>query len=114
MQGLQWSRYFCIYTRKLKCCAAGSATNAAETFKPTKYHSLFHHNQLEKVATETSATYSDGTNNIVRAISRRLTEATGDQRDTFRLMQKLSFAVQRGNAASILYGEKERQHCFGS
>ena len=79
-----------------------------------KYRSLTDRYQFEAVAIETAGTYSEGTKNIVRDIGRRLTEATGDQRETFWFMQRLSLAVQRGNAASILCGEKERQRFFGS
>ena len=93
---------------------AGSAANAAETVKRAKYRSLTDRYQFEAVAIETAGTYSEGTKNIVRDIGRRLTEATGDQRETFWFMQRLSLAVQRGNAASILCGERERQRFFGS
>ena len=93
---------------------AGSAANAAETVKRSKYRSLTDRYQFEAVAIETAGTYSEGTKNIVRDIGRRLTEATGDQRETFWFMQRLSLAVQRGNAASILCGERERQRFFGS
>ena len=55
---------------------------------------------------------SGGTKNIVRDIDCRLTEATGDQRETFWFMQILSLAVQHGNAASILCGEREMQRYF--
>ena len=92
----------------------GSAANVAETVKRSKYRSLTDRYQFEAVVIETAGTYSKGTNNIVREIGRRLTEATGDQRETFWFMQRLSLAVQRGNAASILYGERERQRYFGS
>ena len=66
------------------------------------------------MATETAGTYSGGTKNKVRDIGRRLTEATGEQLDTFWFMQRLSPAVQRGNAASILCGGRERRRYFGS
>ena len=36
---------------------------------------------------ETAVTYSEGTKNIVRNIGRRLTEAIGDQRETFWLIE---------------------------
>ena len=58
---------------------AGLATNAAETFKRTKYRYLTERYQFEAVANETAGTYSDETDNRVRDIDRRLTEATGDQ-----------------------------------
>ena len=66
------------------------------------------------MAIETAGTYSEGTKNMVRDIGRRLTEATGDQQETFWFMQRLSLADQRGNAASILCGEREMQRYFGS
>ena len=65
---------------------AGSAANAAETVKRTKYRSLTDRYQFEAVAIETTGTYSEGTKNIVRNIGRRLIEATGDQRETFWFM----------------------------
>ena len=66
------------------------------------------------MALETVGTYSEGTKNIARDIGRRLTGATGDQRETFWLMQSLSLAVKRCNATSILCGEGEGQRYFGS
>ena len=82
--------------------------------KRAKYRSLTDRYQFEAVAIETADTYSEGTKNIFRDIGRRLTKATGDQRETFWFLQRLSLAVQGGNAASIICGEKERQRFFGS
>ena len=39
---------------------------------------------------------------LIRAIGRRITEVSGEARATNFLRQRLSMAVQRGNAASIL------------
>ena len=91
---------------------AGSAANGAETVKRIKYRTLTDRYQLGAVTIGTAATYSEGTTNNVHDIVRRLIGATGDQRDTFWFMQRLSMAVQRGNAASILCGERERQRYF--
>ena len=66
------------------------------------------------MAIKTAGNYSEGTKNIVPDNGRRLTEATGDQRETFWFMKKLSLAVQRDNAASILCGEIEKLCYFGS
>ena len=66
------------------------------------------------MAIETAGTYSEGTQNLVRDIGRMLTEATGDQRETFWFLQRLSLVVQRGNPASILCGQRERQRYFVS
>ena len=65
---------------------AGSAANAAETVKRTKYLSLTDRYQFEAVVIETAGTYYEGTMNIVHDIGRRSTEATGDQRETFWFM----------------------------
>ena len=63
---------------------------------------------------ETANTYSEEINNITRDIARRLAEATGDQRGTFWFMQRLSMAVQRGNTATFICGEREWQRYFES
>ena len=86
---------------------AGWAANAAETVKWTKYQSLTDRYQFEAVAIETAGSYSEGTKNIVRDIGRRLTEAAGDQRESFWFTRRLSLAVQRGNAASNVILEVE-------
>ena len=57
---------------------AGSAANAAETVKRTKYRSLTDRYQFEAVTIETAGTYSEWSKNIVRDNGRRVTEATGD------------------------------------
>ena len=45
---------------------------------------------------------------ILRAIGRRLVEATGKQREANWFRQNLAIAVQRGNAFSILSAGRER------
>ena len=72
---------------------AGSTANAAETVKRTKHQSHTDRYQFEAVATETADTYSETTKNIVCDIARKLTEATGDQRETFWFMQLLRLAA---------------------
>ena len=93
---------------------AGSASNAVGTVKRTKYRSPTYRYQFEIVAIATAGTYSEETKNIVRDIGRTLTEATGNQHETFWFMQRLSLAVQRGNAASIICAECGNQRYFGS
>ena len=77
------------------------------------WHISYNH-YFEAAAIETANNYSEGTKNIVRDIGRRSIEATGDQRETFWFIQKLSLAVQRGNVASIICGEREKQCYFES
>ena len=95
---------------------AGSAANTVKTVTRTKYHSLTDRFKFEAAPIEMADTYSERTNNIhvVRDIVRRLTEATGDQHETFWFMQRLSLAVQRDNAASIICSERRRHPYFGS
>ena len=66
------------------------------------------------MAIETAGTYSEVTKNLVCDNGCRLTEATGGQREILWFVQRLSLAVQRGNAADILCSEKESQRYFGS
>ena len=66
------------------------------------------------MAIETASTYSERTKNIAPCIARRLIEITGDQRDTYFFIQRLSLAVQCGNAASIICAKRERQKYFGN
>ena len=75
---------------------AGSATNAADTIERTKYRFITSCYQFEAVAIETAGTCSEGTKNIVHGFGRRLTEATGDQLETFWSMQRLSLALHVG------------------
>ena len=71
----------------------------------TKYQNK----QLGAITIETAGAHNDGTKNTVRDINPRLNEATWYQRENFWLMQRLSLAVKRGNAATIICDEKERQ-----
>ena len=50
----------------------------------------------------------ESTGVIIRAIGRRLVEATGDPREGSWFRQNLAIAIQRGNAFSILSAGRER------
>ena len=86
MLGSHLCTYFCVPHVNESAVRAGSAANAAETVKRTKYRYRTIFDQFEAVAFETAGTYSNGTKNIIRDIGRRLTEAIGDQRGTFWFM----------------------------
>ena len=51
---------------------------------------------------ETMGVYGESTGVIIRAIDRRLVEATGKRREANWFRQNLAIALQRGNAFSIL------------
>ena len=40
--------------------------------------------------------------NLIKDIGKKLCDITGDRRSTFFLFQRISMAIQRGNAASVL------------
>ena len=79
---------------------AGIAANNAEERKRRKYAALAEAHQFEPIAVETMGVYGESTGVIIRAIGRRLIEATGDPRE--------ATAIQRGNAFSILSAGRER------
>ena len=88
--------------------AARSAANAAEEGKRRKYSSLAGRFRFEPIAMETVGTYGGTTGRLIMEIGRRISEITGDRRETLWLEQRLGLAVQRGNAFSILTSVKEK------
>ena len=84
----------------------GSAAAKAEKAKRDKYPDLVRRYRFEPVAIETSGVYGPTTKNIVSEIGRRISEKTGDRRETAWLKQRLSIAIQKGNALSILSSAK--------
>ena len=87
---------------------AGIAANNAEERKRRKYAALAEAHQFEPIAVVTMGVYGESTGVIIRAIGRRLIEATGDPREANWFRQNLAIAIQRGNAFSILSAGRER------
>ena len=87
---------------------AGTAANSAEESKHRKYAALAEVHQFEPIAVETMRVYGESTGVILRAIGRRLVEATGEPREANWFRQNLAIAIQRGNAFSILSAGRER------
>ena len=54
------------------------------------------------IAVETFGSWGKQGHNLIRDIGQKLCDITGDKRSTFFLFQRISMAVQRGNATSIL------------
>ena len=81
---------------------AGSPSTAAEIKKKTKYSSLGNNYIFTPIALETLGPWGPEADNFIRELGRRLFSVTDDPRSTSFLRQKLSIAVQRGNAACIL------------
>ena len=81
---------------------AGSAGKAAESKKIAKYSTLATAHEFVPVAIETIGTWGACVLAFINEIGRRMAEVNGDPRSTAFLKQRLSLAVQRGNAASVL------------
>ena len=85
----------------------GQAAAKAENDKRRKYPSLVRRFQFEPIAIETSGAFGPCTKVIVNEIGKRITEKTGDKRETFWLKQRLNIAILKGNALSIISSAKQ-------
>ena len=75
----------------------GSAARAAEERKRTRYAAL-----CGRFAVETTGVLGPAAAGLMRELGRRLTASSGDRRETEHLAQRVSVAIVRGNAASVL------------
>jgi len=78
----------------------GAAAHQAAQHKIAKYSKLAHTNY--PIATETAGTWDDMAIEVAQEIGRCTTVITQDTRETVFLFQRLSIALQRGNAVSFL------------
>ena len=80
----------------------GAAATRAEERKREKYASLAERYQFEPLAIETTGVFGPTSLSFVRGLGRRISTITGDKREIRWLLERLSLAVVRGNAASVL------------
>ncbi len=80
---------------------AGAAAAKAEKKKRDLYALLPNQYQFVPFAVETIGPFGDAAFKLVRELGGRLREATGEPRETAWLIQRISLAIQRGNAASV-------------
>ncbi|KAI8441519.1 hypothetical protein MSG28_015107 [Choristoneura fumiferana] len=88
-----------------KC--AGAAADARKRLKVTKYSCLSAQYHFFAFGVETLGPWGKGALELHRELSNRLREATGKTRAGSFLAQRISIAVQRGNAACVM-GTKKR------
>ena len=81
---------------------AGSAALSAEEAKISKYAALAVVHEFVPVAIETLGTWGSAGLDFINELGRRISVVSGEPRATQFLKQRLSLAVQRGNAASVL------------
>ena len=82
-------------------CRPGAAADKAAANKSSKYHDLAGTHLFFPVAIETAGTWNRMAVELVQEIGRRITLVTEDSRETVLLFQRLSIALQRGNAVSF-------------
>jgi len=82
--------------------APGSAANEAEIRKINKYKSMQNDYIFIPVGVETSGTIRKKANSFLHSLGGKLIQATGEKHSTSFVLQRVSIAVQRGNATSML------------
>ena len=86
----------------LSSTKAGTAATHAETLKRRKYQALAQRFIFEPIAVETSGAMGECSSNFVSVLGAKIAALTGDRRETSFLRQRISVAIQRGNAISVL------------
>ena len=90
--------------------AVGSVAAKAESLKEEKYSDLSHTHEFTPVAVESSGVFRPQSLTFMKELERRLRYQTGEEKAGTYLIQRLSIAVQWGNAISIMGGLDSR-HC---
>ena len=87
----------------------GEVAAAAEERKRRKYSNLDQGHSFVPVAIETAGVFGPETMDFMRELGSRLQLASADRNSFTYLIQRLSVAVQRGNAASVLGSARSLQ-----
>jgi hypothetical protein len=81
---------------------ASSVANDAETRKSSKYSSLSALYQFTPIAIETLGAFGDEAMTFLRDLGKRIAAVSAEPRSLQFMLQRLSVAVQRGNAACVV------------
>ena len=84
------------------CGEAGTAAAYAEKEKVKKYSHLAQGYLFQPVALETTGAVGPDSMPFLKELGLRIRRVTGDAHSFVFLMQRLSVAVQKGNAISVL------------
>ena len=79
----------------------GAAACAAEHRKRRRYEALAERYRFEPLAVETSGVLGPAITKLTGELGRRISEQTGEKRETCWLRQRVSLAIVRGNAAAV-------------
>ena len=91
--------------------APGTVAADAERHKQTKYAALSTTYNFVPVAIETFGAFGDEASAFIQDVGRRILAATHEPRSAEFLYQRLSVAIQQGNAACVL-GTLPKSACF--
>ena len=80
----------------------GKVANLAEEKKINKYSCFSKQFHFVPIAIETLGAWGKNGLSLIQEIGKRLTRVTDDPRETTFLKQRISLAIQSGNAATIL------------
>ena len=96
---------YCTTNLMESATSPAAAATHAEDQKRLKYSDIISRTSniiFQPIAFETSGVWGPTTDTFLREISKRLLTETGDKREAAFLAQRISIAILRGNAASIL------------
>ena len=80
----------------------GAAAEFREKEKISHYKDLSNNYCFVPVGVESFGSWGTEGRKLVKAIGRKVMEVTGEKRSTFFLFQRISMAIQRGNASMIV------------
>ena len=81
---------------------ASAAADTRETQKISKYRCLANDYHFVPIGIETFGSFGSEGYKLIKSIGKRIFEATGEKRSTSFLFQRISMAIQRGNASCVL------------
>ena len=93
---------FAVSYRGQATTAVGCVAAHAEEKTCEKHSHLVHNYIFQPVVMETSGVIGPNSLSFLRALGSRLAQESGEANSTAYLLQRLSIAVQRGNAVAIL------------
>jgi len=84
-----------------KATTAGAEADKAASNKVAKYRQIANSHIFVPVAIESAGTWDHQAVELVQELGRRMTAVTEDTREATYLFQRMSVALQRGNAVSF-------------
>jgi hypothetical protein len=93
---------FCPSNQLRASLEPGGAAAHAELEKARKYAHLDHTYHFQPVAMETCGSFGPDSRSFLQDLGHRLRMATGETRSFSFLLQRMSVAIQTGNAVSVL------------